>query len=77
MLGSVAFMNKEQEEGKANRKAYRISDAITGIDDEKFVLPVIQRRLVWDEEKMTLLFDTILTGGDATARKRDLLFYIA
>ncbi len=36
-------------------KAYRISDIITEVEDEKFVLPVIQRRLVWDEEKMELL----------------------
>lgn len=43
-------------------KSYRISDAITEIEDEKFVLPVIQRRLVWDEEKMELLFDTLLKG---------------
>ena len=43
-------------------KAYRVSDAITEIEDERFVLPVIQRRLVWDEEKMELLFDTLLKG---------------
>jgi hypothetical protein len=43
-------------------KAYRISDAITEVEDERFVLPVIQRRLVWDEEKMELLFDTLLKG---------------
>jgi hypothetical protein len=43
-------------------KAHRISDAITEVEDEKFVLPVIQRRLVWDEEKMELLFDTLLKG---------------
>ena len=43
-------------------KAYRISDVITEVEDEKFVLPVIQRRLVWDEEKMELLFDTLLKG---------------
>ncbi len=43
-------------------KAYRVSDAITDVEDEKFVLPVIQRRLVWDEEKMELLFDTLLKG---------------
>lgn len=43
-------------------KAFRISDAITDVEDEKFVLPVIQRRLVWDEEKMVLLFDTLLKG---------------
>src|SRR5690554_6933782 len=43
-------------------KSNRISDIITEIEDEKFVLPVIQRRLVWDEEKMELLFDTLLKG---------------
>lgn len=43
-------------------KAYRVSDAITEVEDERFVLPVIQRRLVWDEEKMELLFDTLLKG---------------
>ena len=43
-------------------KAYSVSDAITEVEDEKFVLPVIQRRLVWDEEKMELLFDTLLKG---------------
>ncbi len=43
-------------------KSYRISDIITEIEDEKFVLPVIQRRLVWDEEKMEMLFDTLLKG---------------
>lgn len=43
-------------------KSYRIVDIITDIEDERFVLPVIQRRLVWDEEKMELLFDTLLKG---------------
>lgn len=43
-------------------KTYRISDVITEIADEKFVLPVIQRPLVWTEEKMELLFDTLLKG---------------
>ena len=43
-------------------KSYRISEAITEIENNKFVLPVIQRRLVWDEEKMELLFDTLLKG---------------
>lgn len=43
-------------------KSYRISDAITEIEDEKFVLPVIQRRLIWEEDKMSLLFDTLLKG---------------
>jgi uncharacterized protein with ParB-like and HNH nuclease domain len=43
-------------------KTYRVADAVTEIDDEKFVLPVIQRSLVWEEEKMELLFDTLLKG---------------
>jgi len=43
-------------------KSYRISDVINDIEDEKFVLPVMQRRLVWEEEKMELLFDTLLKG---------------
>jgi uncharacterized protein with ParB-like and HNH nuclease domain len=46
----------------ANWDAYRISDIVTDIDERKFVLPVIQRRLVWEEEKMELLFDTLLKG---------------
>jgi uncharacterized protein with ParB-like and HNH nuclease domain len=46
----------------ANWESYRISDIISDIDDKKFVLPVIQRRLVWDEDKMELLFDTLLKG---------------
>jgi uncharacterized protein with ParB-like and HNH nuclease domain len=43
-------------------RSYRISDVITEIENEKFVLPVIQRPLVWTEEKMELLFDTLLKG---------------
>jgi uncharacterized protein with ParB-like and HNH nuclease domain len=43
-------------------KTYRIADAVTEIIDEKFVLPVIQRSLVWTEDKMELLFDTLLKG---------------
>lgn len=41
----------------------RISDVINEIEEEKFVLPVIQRRLVWDEDKMIQLFDTLLKGN--------------
>lgn len=33
-------------------KTYRIVDVVNEIGDEKFVLPVIQRSLVWDEDKM-------------------------
>ena len=47
----------------ATWKPYRISDIVTEIDEEKFVLPVIQRSLVWTEEKMELLYDTVLKGN--------------
>jgi len=43
-------------------KTYRIADIVAEISDNKFVLPVIQRPLVWTEEKMELLFDTLLKG---------------
>ncbi|MDR0507105.1 MAG: DUF262 domain-containing protein [Dysgonamonadaceae bacterium] len=46
----------------ANWETKRIWDAVIEIEDEKFVLPVIQRSLVWTEEKMELLFDTLLKG---------------
>jgi len=46
----------------ATWKTYRVADIVTEIADEKFVLPVIQRPLVWTEEKMELLFDTLLKG---------------
>ena len=47
----------------ATWKPYRISDIVTEIDEEKFVLPVIQRSLVWTEEKIELLYDTVLKGN--------------
>jgi len=43
-------------------KTYRIADIVSEIADERYVLPVIQRPLVWTEEKMELLFDTLLKG---------------
>jgi uncharacterized protein with ParB-like and HNH nuclease domain len=46
----------------ATWKTYSINEAVRDINEEKFVLPVIQRYLVWDEEKMELLFDTLLKG---------------
>jgi sulfur relay (sulfurtransferase) DsrC/TusE family protein len=46
----------------ATWKSFRVSDIISEIESEKFVLPVIQRRLVWEEEKMEALFDTLLKG---------------
>lgn len=47
----------------ASWKAYRVSDVVSEIDEEKYVLPVIQRELVWTEEKMELLFDSLLKGN--------------
>lgn len=47
----------------ASWKSYRISDVVSEIDDEKYVLPVIQRELVWTEDKMELLFDSLLKGN--------------
>jgi len=46
----------------ATWKTYRIVEAVKDINEGKFVLPVIQRRLVWDEEKMEMLFDTLIKG---------------
>jgi uncharacterized protein with ParB-like and HNH nuclease domain len=43
-------------------KTYRVADVATEIGEDKFVLPVIQRSLVWTEDKMELLFDTLLKG---------------
>ena len=47
----------------ANWETITVADTITKIADNNFVLPVIQRRLVWDEEKMEMLFDTLLKGN--------------
>ena len=46
----------------ANWEDLRIIDAVEKIEKEEIVLPVIQRELVWDEEKIELLFDTVLRG---------------
>ncbi len=40
-----------------------VHDTLGKITEGLFVLPVIQRRLVWEEEKMELLFDTLLKGN--------------
>jgi len=40
----------------ANWEDLRIMDVIEKIQKEEIVLPVIQRELVWDEEKIILLF---------------------
>lgn len=47
----------------ANWTSLSVKNAITKIRDGEIVLPVIQRRLVWNEEKMELLFDTLLKGN--------------
>ena len=47
----------------ANWESFRVSDIVSAIDDEKYVLPVIQRELVWTEDKMELLFDSLLKGN--------------
>jgi uncharacterized protein with ParB-like and HNH nuclease domain len=43
-------------------KTYRVSEILNDIEDEKFVLPVIQRSFVWSEDKIEMLFDTLLKG---------------
>lgn len=47
----------------ATWKNLNVSDAISKIKDQEIVLPVIQRRLVWEEESMELLFDSLLKGN--------------
>jgi len=47
----------------ANWEDWRIMDVIEKIQKEEIVLPVVQRELVWDEEKIVLLFDTVLRGN--------------
>jgi hypothetical protein len=47
----------------AEWEAIKIHDVIQDINDNTVVLPVIQRNLVWDEEKMELLFDSLLKGN--------------
>lgn len=44
----------------AEWKEFNIKDIVENIGNQDYVLPVIQRRLVWNEEKMTLLFDSLL-----------------
>ena len=46
----------------ADWKPRKLKDVISGIKDEEFVLPVIQRRLKWDEDNIELLFNSLLKG---------------
>ena len=47
----------------ANWSSDTIKTLLVEIEAKKIVLPVIQRRLVWDEDKMALLFDTVMNGN--------------
>lgn len=47
----------------ANWQPFTVKEVVTDISENKIVLPVIQRRLVWEEGKMELLFDTLLKGN--------------
>lgn len=65
----------------AQWKTYTIKDIINEIDSENFVLPIIQRELVWDKDKIIALFETIMLkesfGGIMTVRepaKKEPLF---
>ena len=40
-----------------------VREAISKIKNQEIVLPVIQRRLVWEEDSMELLFDSLLKGN--------------
>tara|TARA_R110002020_G_scaffold75065_9_gene191445 strand:- start:3609 stop:5318 length:1710 start_codon:yes stop_codon:yes gene_type:complete len=46
----------------SNWKPYTVEDILEKIDNDEFVLPVVQRNLVWTEEKIELLFDTLMKG---------------
>ncbi|CAE6753236.1 DUF262 domain-containing protein [Nitrospira defluvii] len=41
-------------------KSETISDVVLEINNDEFVLPVIQRRLVWTEDQIALLFDSAI-----------------
>ncbi len=43
-------------------KSYRIADIIREIQDKRFLIPSFQRPFVWGEDKISLLFDTVLKG---------------
>ena len=43
----------------AEWKAMTVRDAVTEIAAGKIVLPVIQRRLEWNTDKMEMLFDSL------------------
>ncbi len=43
-------------------KSYRIADIVREIQDKRFVIPSFQRQFIWGEDKINLLFDTVLKG---------------
>ncbi|GAB7140541.1 DUF262 domain-containing protein [Deferribacterales bacterium RsTz2092] len=47
----------------ANWLSLSVKNVIIKINDSEIVLPVIQRRLVWTEDKMEELFDSLLKGN--------------
>ncbi len=47
----------------ANWSSLSVRSIINKIIDADIVLPVIQRRLVWNEDKMEMLFDSLLKGN--------------
>lgn len=47
----------------ANWQDLSIVDILEKIQNEEIVLPVIQRELVWEEDDIELLFDTVLRGN--------------
>lgn len=46
----------------AGWKIYTVDEIATEVHQRSFLLPVVQRRLVWSSDKMELLFDTLLKG---------------
>ena len=67
------------------KKPITIEEAIKRIDEEKLLLPAIQRKFVWSHEQIEMLFDSIMRGypinsmmfwevSDETI-KRDYKFY--
>ena len=43
----------------ANWETKNLKDVVSKIDEGEYVLPVIQRKLVWTEDKMVLLFNSL------------------
>lgn len=61
-LGFV-LQHRIKENKMARWDEFTVEKILSMIEDGEMVLPVIQRRLVWDEDKMSLLFDTVMSGN--------------